>query len=154
MDLKDLTIKLKGLVRGTLNREDFRQIGEQIKDTVVNRTQKGFGVDENGAPQTRLKGLSESYKKQRSRLKKQGKLSGNTTANKSNLTKSGKMLSDIKVRATNDSVTVFPSGKDRKKAIYQDEAGRKFMNLSKSEINKIKKEIENKIINDIKKQGL
>ena len=40
------------------------------------------------------------------------------------------------------------------KAVFQQKNGREFMNLSKSELDKIKKKIEDKIKDDIKKKGL
>lgn len=155
MSFKKLNISLKQLIPGLIKESHMKEVGEFTKDMVVARTKKGFGVDKDGAPQKRLKGLSESYKKQRRRLRRQGKLAGDTTPTKSNLTKKGEMLSDLDSRASEAKAEVFiKTDKNRKKADLQAKSGREFMNLSKSELEKIKKKFEEKIKQDITKKGL
>lgn len=155
MKFKDIGIKLKAVVDGIVEESTMREVGKLAKDMVVSRTKKGFGVSDNEGKATRLKGLSESYKKQRGRLKSQGRLAGDTSPRKSNLTKRGKMLRDVTFSASTAKAEVFiKNEKSRKKASLQADEGREFMNLSKSELNKIKKKIEKKIKDDINKKGL
>lgn len=155
MTLKDLRIKLQGLIPGIVDKPLMDKIGTEVVDIVKTRTTKGFGVQAEGGPQTPLKGLSESYKKQRRRLKAQGKLSDKTAVNKSNLHKSGEMVESINHQADNNSVTIKPTGsRNEKKVKYQAEAGRIAFNLSKSEKQKVLKIINEEIKNDIKKKGL
>ncbi len=131
------------------------EVAELAKDMVVNRTSKGFGVNSSNGPKVRLKGISESYKKQRRRLSKQGKLSAETSPQKSNLTKSRQMLSSVDSKASVGQAEVFLNNrKAEEKAKHQAEDGREFMNLSRTELNKITKLIEEKIIKDINKKGL
>ena len=131
------------------------EVGELAKDLVVTRTKKGMGVKKSEGKQAKLKGLSESYKKQRNRLRRQGKLANDTSPSESNLTKEGQMLQSVDSRAAKSVAEVYIKGQDNnKKAELQEKAGRTFMNLSKTEVNKIKKLIEQKIKADIKKKGL
>ena len=155
MNFKRLNIGLKQLISGIVEEKNMKEIGSITKDIVVSRTKKGFGVEKNGSPQKRLKGLSESYKKQRRRLRRQGKLAGDTSPVKSNLTKGGDMLADVTFSASTAKTEVFiKTDKNNKKAEFQSDSGRNFMNLSKTELDKIKKKMEEMIKNDIKKKGL
>lgn len=155
MRVKEAQIKIKTLVSDSINSALMDKVGREIKETVQARTRKGYGVKEPKGKQERLKGLTESYKKQRKRLKAQGKLSGETTPNTSNLTKSGDMVNSIDYVVNKTTVTVSATGKKNKaKARYQADAGRVAFNLSRSEFNKITKLIENEIQNDIKRKGL
>lgn len=155
MKLKDFRAKLKVVVDGIVDRDILREIGNEAREMVKSRTRKGFGVERELGPQTRLAGISESYKKQRKRLQKQGKLSPETTPGKSNMTKTGELLDTLNLRVNKKSVTVSAKGKkNQDKAKYNAKAGRTIFNLSKSENQKIKKLINQKINDDIKKQGL
>lgn len=155
MTFKDLNVKLKALVSGISDDEVLREIGNEARQMIKSRTRNGYGVVEDNAPATRLPGLSESYKKQRKRLARQGKLSPDTTPNKSNMTKTGELLDTMVVSVKGDTVTVSPNGKkNAKKAKYNAEKGRVVYNLSKKENQAIRRIVNEKIKTDIKKQGL
>lgn len=155
MKLKDLSLRFKTLIPDILDQGVMSEAAIIAKEMVRSHTKKGYGVDKEGAPQKRLKGLSESYKKQRRRLKRQGILSPDTTPNKSNLTNTGDMLKSLSHRSTRNTATVFLKGdKEKKKAEKQAKVGRKFMNLSKSERQRIKKIIQEAIHKGINKKGL
>lgn len=155
LKISDLQIKLKTLISDTVDRSLMDKIGREVTDIVKTRTRKGFGVKTNLGPQTRLKGLSESYKKQRIRLKAAGKLSKHATPNKSNLTKSGDMIDSTKHKTTKNTVVISPIGnKNKRKAKYQAKAGRIAYNLSKSENRRIIKLIDQEFNKDINKKGL
>ena len=155
MTLKDLRIKLRSLIDDAVDKELMTKIGKDIAQTVKSRTRKGRGVPVNLGPTKPLPGISESYKKQRARLSKQGKLSSETTPKKSNLTKSGQMLDSTTFRASKNEVVIGPSGtQNKKKAEFQAKAGRVAYNLSKAENKRILKIIEESITDDIKKKGL
>lgn len=155
MTFKDIGIKINAVIDGIVEKSTMKEVADLSKDLVKTRTKRGFGVNESGDKATRLKGLSESYKKQRRRLKRQGKLAGDTTPQKSNLTKKGKMIADVESRASTAKAEVFIKDESsRKKAELQAQQGREFMNLSKSEIDKVKKLLEKKIKDDINKKGL
>lgn len=155
MTFKHVNIQIKALIAGVVSRNNMQKIANTAKAMVIDRTAKGYGVPQPEGPKERLKGLSESTKKRRNRLKRQGKLSSETTPKKSNLTESRHMLDSVRAKATTGEATVYLSNSEaNKKAKYQEDSGRIFMNLSKNEVNKIKKEIEQGLINDIKKKGL
>lgn len=155
MTFKKLNIQINALIEGVIRRETMSEVGELVRDLVKSRTKKGFGVAEPEGKATRLKGLSESYKKRRRTLKKQGKLDQSTSPTKSNLTQTSQMLDSVKSKASTAKAEVFlDNEKAQRKAELQANDNREFMNLSKSEVNKIKKLLEQKIIDDIKKRGL
>ena len=155
MTFKKLEIQIKAVIEGLIKKSTMQEIADLSKNLVVQRTGKGFGVNTPEGKKVKLKGISESYKKERKRLRKQGKLSGDTTPQKSNLTKSKQMLDSVDAKASTAKATVFLNNPQAKnKAEYQSAQGRAFMNLSKAEVEKIKKLIEKKIIDDINKKGL
>lgn len=155
MDLKDLKKALDRVINGLGDQAQMSKIAKKATEQVHDRTKKGFGVDKHEGPKKRLKGLKDSYKTKRKKLKRQGRLADDTTPSKSNLTKSGAMLDNIKYEAKKGEATVYISGgKNKQKATYQANAGRTFMNLSKNEAKELVNIIEKEINDDIKKNGL
>lgn len=130
-------------------------IGKEMIDMIQNRTRLGYGVEKNGGTKKKLTKLSGVYKKQRNYAKKQGKLSNTTKPSKSNLTKSGAMLSSLKYKVNKSKllVKVAPTGIDAdgisnaKKAEWQATAKvvRKFLHLSKNEIKRIEELLEDEL---------
>lgn len=155
MTFDDLNKRLKSLVNGVVDKKLMDKIGSETVPVVKKRTRRGFGVNKDGDKAVKLKGISESTKKQRRRLKKQGKLNSETTPAKSNLTRSGKMIDSLDYVASTNEVTISPKGDNNKdKAAGQENQGRSFLNLSKGEIKNIEDIIAEKINNDINKKGL
>ena len=153
MNLKELKRKLDGIIKDTVNRQLTDKIGRNAVNNIKTRTRKGFGVAKNEGPTQRLKKLKPQTVKRRRDLKKQGRLSGKTEVAKSNLTRSGKMLNNIKYSNSDNeiNITLKSDQQDKAKKVSVE---RPFMNLSKSEVNEILKIIEIELINDIKKKGL
>jgi len=148
-----------------------KETAEQIK----RRTQLGKGVSDSGKNQ-KLKGLSESYKKQRrgelafftnsngkvvpitSNVRKP-KLDKNTTPNRSNLTATGQLLNALRgIYKRRNIIIDFDKERrgpgltgQRGKATnsdivgYQEKQGRPFFDLSRSELNGLRRKIANRI---------
>lgn len=155
MTFKKLDIQIKALIEGVIKKNTMQEVADLAKSLVVNRTNRGFGVKTPEGKAERLKALSASYKRKRRRLKASGELSAQTTPAKSNLTKTRQMLDSVDARASTAKAEVFlKNERAKEKAELQANEGREFMNLSKNEVKKVKKLIEDKIINDIKKKGL
>jgi hypothetical protein len=155
VNLKQLEIKIKALVKEASRKTNMAKIAEEAKDMVASRTSRGFGVERPEGKKKRLKPLSPEYKKERRRLKQKGRLSADTTPQKSNLTQSKQMLNSLDTKARDGVATVFlNNGEANEKAKYQAKDGRSFMNLSKTETQKITKTLEDLITNDIRKKGL
>jgi hypothetical protein len=154
-DFRKIAAQIDALTKEFLDKEAWTLVGEYAVGKIKARTRKGFGVSERGEKTQRLAGLKDNYKEQRKRLKQQGKLSGETSPNKSNLTKTGEMLDNFKVTPTENSVTIsFNSPKLSARARYVSDKGRPFLNLSKQELWKVNKIIKDAIKAGIKKQGL
>lgn len=153
LNVSQLIAKLETLVDDVINKEVTDKVGRKVAKTVRERTRKGFGVKANGGRKERLKKLKKPTKKIRQDLKKKGQLSGKTTPNRSNLTRSGRMLDNIGYSASDKEVTIAPKGKEQLKArdVSKD---RPFMNLSKTEIKEVTKLVAEEIIKGIRKKGL
>jgi hypothetical protein len=137
---KDVRVQLEGVVREILSKTYLRSVGDFAADMIRLRTRLGYGVARDGASRERLKPLSPGYKKQRKKMK----LNENTSATKSNLTKTGQLLSSVKTKAvTNKGVLIGPEGSRRdgltneELGQYVTEQGRPFNHLSNVEIKRI-----------------
>lgn len=146
MDFKDLKKKLEDAVLAIADRETFNAIGKMSAESIRTRTRLGKGVDEMGGKLENLKALKTSTKDIRSFKKASGKLSNQTQPARSNLTETGELLDSIKYESTATEVRIYIDGVDnQKKAQDQVAQGRKFMSLSKTEVNAVIKYISNRI---------
>lgn len=154
MKVTDLILKLNSLFEDSFKKDALSAAATKAAELVKTRTRKGFGVANEGGPQKRLKPLSPKYIEKRKKLAARGQLSPETSPARSNLTKTGDMLNDIKTSVgTNEARVYIDSAKNVTKAenVQKD---RPFMNLSASEKKEIVKIINEKIKMDIKKSGL
>lgn len=133
-----------------LNQKDMDGIASFIERMVRIRTRLGFGVRIDSGEKYKLseKKFAESTIKTRERLKKKGELSNLTTPKKSNLTMTGQLLDSIKWKIDKLKITLFFDSNRRKDgrntnneiANYVSEK-RPFFNLSKQEIEQVKREV-------------
>lgn len=146
MDFKDLKKKVDTALREVLNKETFNEIGALTSEQIKTRTRLGKGVEQNEGPFKPLKPLSPATQNIRQAKKKSGKLSALTTPKRSNLTETGELLDSIKYESKDTEVRIYIEGSNnQKKAIDQVGQGRKFMNLSKTEIREVIKYLQKKI---------
>jgi hypothetical protein len=152
-----------------LNKKDMDGIASFIERMVRVRTRLGFGVKRESGEKYKLKELKgrpnamlntvsrvftgKSLKVgstiyQRELMKKRGELSNLTTPMKSNLTMTGQLLDSIKWKIDKLTITLFFDSNRRKDgrntnneiANYVSEK-RPFFNLSKQEIEQVKREV-------------
>jgi len=135
---------------------DFNFLLKEVPNIIKIRTQLGKGVSSNGGKLSALKKLeSDKYKELR---KKSDKLSSNTTPNRSNLTATGQLLDAIRgERSGNEFRFFFISKRNAdlsgrtSKATNQDivkgqeEQGRPFFFLSKTELTRLSRSIRDAI---------
>ena len=138
---------LAKILKELTDKENLQKIGDEAVRLIKKRTKLGYGVSEQNGTKTKLKPLSDAYKKSR----KKDDLSEDTTANKSNLTNSGKMLDDLKAMVKDSgSVEIgFEDVLSYMKANWVSDDGRKFNNLSAAEIKQL-----NLFIEDLLKKEL
>lgn len=150
--------KLKKLAENLkkLPNEDYSFIAKKISERIVKRTQTGKGVNESGSLYS-LPALSDSY--QELRKKKRSLLGPRGTPKKSNLTASGKMLQSIKyvIKRSADNIAIIFSLEGTTKGLgnkpqntsdvakWQEDQGRRFFDISKTESNGILREVRNKV---------
>jgi hypothetical protein len=130
MTPEDFAKKLENL---SLSTEVWQEIGDAAAEQIQKRTLVGYSVRENGGQQSKLKPLSEQYK----RFRGAEPLPSSTTPGKSNLTLTGEMLSSIVVRTVPNGVILSLSGFPAQKCAWQEDQGRPFFHLSKAEIAKL-----------------
>lgn len=147
-DISKFAIDLEKQLKRSVSTNELKALGAFVLDMVKARVRKGFGVPSDGAAQEKLKPLSQAYKEQRKRLR----LSPFTSPNKSNLTLSGGLIGGLKVTTRTGSVLIQPTGKTKRGLSRETLAEyvskvRPFLHLSRSEISKMTKFFEEKILN-------
>lgn len=104
-------VLIQEAVAELLSKDYLQQLGAMASDMIRLRTRLGYGVEKPGQPRSKLATLAESTKKERKRLKGKGRLNESTSPNKSNLTRTGQLLSSLGVLSYGKtSVTVGVSG--------------------------------------------
>jgi hypothetical protein len=158
-NFKKVFAKLKREVGATYSKKQMTMLGEFAADMIRIRTGLGYGVAWPGAKRSKLKELSEEYVEAR---KSFSELSGFTTPERSNLTRTGQMLESIIVlNATSSEVEVGPQGErydtdidtsNDKIAKYVAEQGRPFISVSDLEIKKLVRHFKKEIIGKVFKR--
>lgn len=157
MELNDfprqLEIRLQTAINKAFSTQELSSLAEEIIKDIKLRTKLGKGVMADGGAVVKLKPLSESYKKQRKKLKQSGELSPDTTPSKSNLTKTGEMLDSLVFKIQDQTITIKPADTwNGNKIAWNEEMGRYFFYISKPQYQKIKNKLEDIVEEEIKKQ--
>ena len=124
----------------------------------MKRTRLGYGVKSSGAQRYKLPPLSNPYIE----LRRRYKLDSNTSAKKSNLTRSGQLLNSMGITGfTPNGVKVGPKGgrsdssaSNADIAAYQIKQGRTFNNLSDAEYRQLIRFVENDFTDILRKKKL
>ena len=139
-----------------LKKKELQKIGDLSAELIRRRTRDGFGVAKTGGRRRRLNSLSEQYIAFRRRFRS---LSTDTSPSKSNLTLTGQMLASVQTikvrRGTKGKALVLVATKGRKnikKAEFNADSGRIFMNLSKRELKDITKTMTKFIKTNVSKR--
>jgi hypothetical protein len=146
IDLSNMTKAVGDQLKGALNElfspVNLQEIAELIVADIIKRTKLGYSINEELGSQSPMKSLSPAYVGQR----KKSKLDSSTTAKKSNLTNTGDMLNDLKIRHSKGIITIYLGSKfSNQKATWQAESGRQFMHISKVQFSKITTIVKNKL---------
>jgi hypothetical protein len=146
-------LNLEHLVKNVVTEKLLRTMGERAVDMVRRRTRLGYGVagEEFGGSQQKLEKLAAPTKEKRARLKKQGRLSSETTPAKSNLTETGKLLDSIQFRVRGNRLEVFIAGLDNQLVASYVSDKRPFFTLTQPEVSRLADLIEQAIQNYLAK---
>lgn len=146
-DLASILDKLKKNVIKNFSSREMQKIASFVIQEIKDRSRKGYGVSTLGGSEEAFDSLSPDYIARRKRMK----LSPFTTAKKSNITRSGRMLSSLRYKVRDAYALITPTGNSREGvpnvdvAQYVSDQGRPFMTLSKYQLGRlytfIKKEI-------------
>jgi len=156
--IKELVDKVKKeLEKAVASKSFYDEIGKEVSNQIRKRTRLGYGSSPSGQ-QVKLASLKESTVENRKRTKKKGNLSNLTTPKKSNLTETAQLLDAIEHKSTNQKVTIQFSDRrkdskigNKKLAGYVQQAGRRFFDLTTAETSSLKRLVEKKIQELIKR---
>lgn len=142
--IKDISKRVEKSLR---KRNIPTDVGETAKEMVQKRTRSGFGIDRNEGKKRRLPKLEKATKSRRKGLKKKGTLSNETSPSRSNFTRTGQTLDNIKVSPKNNEVELKLDSHGIEAVRTTEKISEKynFMGLSRSETKEIKKDIEAEI---------
>lgn len=138
------------------DRAFLNNLAKETAEQVKRRTRLGKGINSSGKNE-RLKQLKESYKKVRKKYS--GNLDKDTSPGKSNLTATGQLLNALRGVYKNRSIIIDFDKESRGKTLtgrkdsvknselvgYQEDKGRRFFDLSDSELNGLRRKIANRI---------
>lgn len=134
--LTDITKIADAALKEMTDKKNLRIVGEEAKRLIQKRTRLGGSVKTNLGTRSRLKPLSDGYKKQR--RNKRSDLDRTTSPARSNLTYTGQMLREIGVKIRNGSIILrFIHPFAKKKAEWVQDAGREFFYISKPEFKQL-----------------
>lgn len=135
---------------------------DPIADIAANlirvRTRLGYGVRSEGQERSKLKPLSSKYIDFRKKYKN---LSGFTTAKRSNLTLTGQLLDSLKGRSNTRGIIVYLDKRRNGESLtnpqlkdYQEEKGRYFFYLSRTEIINVNREYRQRFYELLKSSSI
>lgn len=141
-DLQKYVLQIQRAIESLTTREHLEEVGNKVANDIRIRTRLGNSVNQHGGEKSRLKKLSPKYVESRARFRNLSEL---TTPKKSNLTRTGHMLSSlgvVKIDTATNSIVIEPQGTDMDgisnmdKAVWNEEKGRPFLYMSELEIQK------------------
>lgn len=150
--LEKILIRVEKKVRGYSLRARAVEYAGRIKK----RTRLGWGVinGERGNPRERLKKLTEKYKQ----IRKRTQLSSQTSAGRSNLTRTGKLLDSIRGRSLGKKI-IFEITENRSDGALnrdivkgQSDQGRDFFELTDKELKGLRNAIKKDLIKALRKR--
>jgi hypothetical protein len=147
--LKTFTNKIKKGLLKTISAREMQAIAEFCIAQIKERSRRGFGLksERSGGSESRFPALAKTYIEQRKRTK----LSPFTSAGKSNITRSGRMLASLRYKTREGAARIEPTGKSREGIPNQDVAGfladqgRYFMGLTDKQIKALLKFVDSNI---------
>jgi len=150
-DLNKVIANIKKEITKSFNNQQMQKIAAFAMEQIKERSRNGYGVDDLGGTEKKFPALSKGYIEQR----KRSKLSPYTSATKSNITFSGRLLASLRFSTRDGAAVIKPTGTSRngtpndEVAGYLEDQGRSFLTLSKKQLDKLYEFIRSKIV-DIK----
>ena len=148
-DLATILGKLKKNVIKNFSAREMQKIASFIIEEIKDRSRKGYGVDKLGGSEEAFDSLSPDYIAKRRKMK----LSPFTSAAKSNITRTGRMLAGLRYKVRDGGARIEITGTSREGvknsdiAQYVQDNGRPFMTLSKYQLGRLYTFIQKEIIN-------
>ena len=147
-DFKKINDQLNNFSQKVNDPTIIERLAQEFRDLIVTRTRLGFGGDKFGGTQRKLKKLEPVTRTDRQRAKKKGQLSGDTSPAKSNVTRTGSLLDNTKVKRVTGGYRIAPDDKDQTKAQNLEKIGFKYMVLTRNELRRLDR-FFNKLITGI-----
>lgn len=157
-DKNETLRKLQRKLTEALDDVEFDEYFEPIPDIIKERARGGQGITKDGGAKKNLKKLANSTMLGRELLERKGRLSSETSPVTSNLTQSGQMLDSIRLTKVNGKkyIVEFEESRDDDKlntdlVKYNEEKGRTFFGLTKTERRTLERNVQKKINALVKK---
>lgn len=147
-DFSDVFAQVAQAVRKVKSDQALKKkLAEEALESVQRRTKLGRGVNKPEGPSNKLPTLKTKTVSTRKSLKRSGKLSSSATPTKSNITRSGKTLGSMKSKIKSDGfdINLDKRGERVAKDLIAIDKDYTFMNLSKAEVKRLVKIIEQQI---------
>ena len=156
--IPSLTKLILDRIKASTSGVDFQKYAEQAADQIKTRTRLGYGVDggDRGGKRYSLKTVkrTEKYERYRQRSKKLNRTV--TTPKRHNLSFTGQLLNALYGKAQGSKMYVYlrpeRDGKAQNDEIakYQEKQGRYFFELTDKEVNGLRKDIKQDLLNKFK----
>lgn len=145
-DLEQYLTKVKNSIKDM----NVAALGAQLVENIKERTKKG--IDATGK---QFKPIKPATMREKKSLQKRGRLSSDTTPDKSNLIRTGEMVESTKStiikKETSQTIIISPTGSDnQKKASDNKKLGREYVGITASDEKLIKEYIISEITKILK----
>jgi hypothetical protein len=145
LDLKTVLDRIRRNLSGSITPKQMGVLGRFVVEQIKERSRKGYGTE--GGAEKKFPALSDEYIKQRQRDKR---LSPFTSARKSNITRTGRLLASLRYTTNTGRSVIKPTG-SRPKSDWtneelaehlQNNMDRPFLSLSQKQIRALLKFFE------------
>jgi len=141
IDIKNLQKELLSIIKESTDRATMKSVSKELADDIKKRTRDGKSSTGN-LPELQTPTV---------RIRKNVRLHRDTSPEKSNLTRGGALLNNIKTTAKAREGTVKMMGKQAEKTLKLEKIGFKFFNASKEESKRVVEFIQKAINKAIRK---
>ena len=105
--IKDIVKRLEKTLKQAVSKNEMGEVGKFALNLIVKRTRLGYGVEKTFGSKYAFPSLSPNYIKFRRKFER---LSGTTSAAKSNVTLTGQLLASMRVTSKQGSFIITPTG--------------------------------------------
>ena len=139
--MEDALRKIDKVFNESLSPKNMKVLAEEAAKDIKDRTRRGYGVNNHDSNELSLKPITRRTIEIREDFLSKGKLHNDTTPSKSNVTRTGEMTESISGGSSRKGVGRISLNGTRNKRVAEElaQGGRRFFNLSRTEVISIAK---------------